>query len=233
MGIKTKLIDEQRDRLAQIGQTRWHLVSAQLAAKVGPMAMRGIALRPFLASASGIPLVGRGVRVRNPQLVSVGRDLIIEDFAEVQGLSRSGIVLGDRVSIGRGSLIRPSSYYSRAIGEGLTMGDDSSLSPGCYIGCSGQITIGKATMIGPGSRLFAENHLKDDASLTVKEQGVAWAPIIIGNGCWLASGVTVTAGVTIGDGAVIAAGAVVTKDVPAGAVYGGIPARPLSSHRDS
>ena len=32
-------------------------------------------------------------------------------------------------------------------------------------------------------------------------------------------------GVTIGDGAVVAAGAVVTKDIPAGEVWGGVPAK--------
>ncbi len=111
------------------------------------------------------------------------------------------------------------------------MGDDSSVGPGGYIGCSGGIVIGEKTMLGPGVRLFAENHVKDDTA-PVKDQGVEWGAITIGAGCWLASGVTVTAGITIGDGAVIAAGAVVTRDVPAGAVYGGIPARPLAPREE-
>ena len=51
------------------------------------------------------------------------------------------------------------------------------------------------------------------------------APIHIGNKVWLGANVTVLPGVTIGDGAIIAAGAVVTKDVPAGAVAAGVPAR--------
>ncbi|MDM4761505.1 acyltransferase [Galbitalea sp. SE-J8] len=227
MGLRSRLIDDQRDRLAAAGSDRWRIVSAQLAAKVGPMAVRGALLRPRLGSSAGLPLIGRGVRVRNPHLVHVGRDLVVEDYAEIQGLSRDGIRLGDRVSIGSGTLIRPSGYYSRAVGVGLVMGDDSSLSPGCYIGCSGGISIGRETMVGPGTRLFAEDHVHDAADASIRSQGVAWGPIVIGDGCWLASGVTVTAGVTIGDGAVVAAGAVVTRDVPAGAVWGGIPARPL------
>jgi len=229
MGIASKLIDEQRARMAEAGLRGWPLVSAQLAAKVGPMAVRGLLLRPRLRRAAGIPLVGRGVRVRNAHMIEAGRDLILEDFAEVQGLSSDGIRFGDGVSIGAGCLIRPSSYYSRAIGRGLVMGDGSSLSPGCYIGCSGGVVIGEKTMLGPGVRVFAENHVKDDPSQSIKDQGVAWGAVTIGSGCWIASGVTITAGVTVGDGAVIAAGAVVTKDVPAGAVYGGVPARPLKS----
>ena len=50
-------------------------------------------------------------------------------------------------------------------------------------------------------------------------------PIRIGKGVWIGANATVLAGVTIGDHAVVAAGAVVTKDVPARAIVGGVPAR--------
>ena len=42
---------------------------------------------------------------------------------------------------------------------------------------------------------------------------------------WLGANVTILQGVTIGDNAIIAAGAVVTKDVPANAIVGGVPAK--------
>ena len=51
------------------------------------------------------------------------------------------------------------------------------------------------------------------------------APIKIGCRVWIGAHATVLPGVTIGDNAVIAAGAVVTKDVPANAVVGGVPAK--------
>ena len=51
------------------------------------------------------------------------------------------------------------------------------------------------------------------------------APISIGNRVWIGMRAVILKGVTIGDGAVVAAGAVVTRDVPAGAVVAGNPAR--------
>jgi acetyltransferase-like isoleucine patch superfamily enzyme len=53
----------------------------------------------------------------------------------------------------------------------------------------------------------------------------------IGRGVWIGRGAAVLAGVRIGDGAVVAANAVVTRDVAAGAVVGGVPARPLPQRR--
>ena len=51
--------------------------------------------------------------------------------------------------------------------------------------------------------------------------------IIIGNDVWIGTGASIIDGVQIGDGAVVLAGAVVTKDVPAYAIVGGVPAKVL------
>ena len=68
--------------------------------------------------------------------------------------------------------------------------------------------------------LITSNHLKDDPYFGVEDK-----PITIEDYAWVGSRATVLPGVTIGRGAVVAAGAVVTKDVPAYAVVGGVPAK--------
>lgn len=50
-------------------------------------------------------------------------------------------------------------------------------------------------------------------------------PIVVEDGCWICSRVTILTGVTIGKGCVIAAGAVVTKDCLPNGLYAGVPAK--------
>jgi acetyltransferase-like isoleucine patch superfamily enzyme len=50
--------------------------------------------------------------------------------------------------------------------------------------------------------------------------------IEIGNGCWIGTGAKIVgANISIGNNAIVGAGALVNKDVPAGAIVVGVPAR--------
>lgn len=51
------------------------------------------------------------------------------------------------------------------------------------------------------------------------------ARTVIGNDVWIGAQAQIKSGVRIGNGAVIGAGAVVTKDIPAYAIVGGVPAK--------
>jgi acetyltransferase-like isoleucine patch superfamily enzyme len=189
------------------------------------MFVRGIGHRLFFGKSAGLVLVGSNVSVRYAHQLMAGKDLIIEDNAEINCLSVDNIVLGNRVTIGKHAIIRPSNIYGGAIGAGLSVGNHSNIGPYSYIGCSGKITIGNNVMISPRVSIYAENHVFDNPEILMKEQGVTQAPVIIEDDCWIASNSIILAGVTIGKGSVIAAGSVVTKSVPPYSVVAGVPAK--------
>jgi acetyltransferase-like isoleucine patch superfamily enzyme len=197
--------------------------------QMGGWALRGLWLRLWVKEARGLMLIGSRVRIRYPHYLRVGRNFIVEDGAEIMALSLTGITCGDNVTIGAYATIKPSSYYGRNLGHGLSIGDNSNIGRYSYIGCSGPITIGNHVMFGPRVGLFAENHVHADVARPMREQGVARSPIVIEDDCWLASSVTVLAGVTVGRGSIVAAGSVVTSDVPPYSVVAGSPARVIRS----
>lgn len=69
----------------------------------------------------------------------------------------------------------------------------------------------------------ARSEFSGDWQVRTFEQDLP-APVI-GNDVWIGQQVLLKGGIVIGDGAVIAAKAVVTKDVPAYAIVGGVPAK--------
>lgn len=186
--------------------------------RTGIKAVRGCFKRLFLKEAHGVLLVGKGVQITHGNHIRCGKNVKFEDFSEIHGLCSCGLNFGNYVTISRGVMIRPSSYYGGDYGMGLTMGEHSSIGPYGYVGCSGKITIGKNVMFGPKCSLFAENHVFSDITSSIKSQGVQQKGITIEDDCWIGSNVTILDGVTIGKGSVIGAGTLVAKDIPAGSV---------------
>ena len=83
----------------------------------------------------------------------------------------------------------------------------------------GSIKIGDNVQIGPHVTIVTDNHDLNNR-FVLKCKGVS-----IGNNVWIGAEVKIMPGVHIGDNAVLAGGAVVTKDVPAGTIVGGDPAK--------
>ena len=77
--------------------------------------------------------------------------------------------------------------------------------------------------IGPNVQLLTATHPIEPQPR--KDKWEAAEPIVIGDNVWLGGGVIVCPGVTIGADTVVGAGSVVTRDLPAGVVAVGSPAR--------
>lgn len=183
--------------------------------EAGKKIVRGCFNIVFFKKAKGYILVGKNTSITHRNHISCGKRVKFEDYSEIHGLCEEGLIFGNDVTIGRGTMIRPSSYYGKDLGKGLVIGDNSSIGPYGYIGCSGKITIGNNVMIGPRCSFFAENHVFEDKCSTIKSQGVFQKGIIVEDDCWIASNCIILDGVTIGKGSVIGAGTLISKSIPA------------------
>lgn len=187
--------------------------------------LRGSYARLFMGKTKGLVMVGKGATIRYANHLYAGNDLIIEDYAEVNCMSSKNITIGNRVTIGRFAIIRPSNAYGGEVGEGLKIGNNSSIGTYNYIGCSGFIDIGNNVMMGPRVGLFAENHNFERTDIPMQEQGVERKFITIADDCWIGANSVILSGVTIGKGSIIAAGSVVTKNVDPYSIMAGVPAK--------
>ena len=124
-------------------------------------------------------------------------------------------------AVGDGTTVKP--RFMCDYGFNIRAGRNLFVNYDCIFLDVAPIDIGDDVQIAPAVQLYTATHPLDAA---VRRSGLeSGRPIRIGHNVWIGGGAIVLPGVTIGDDAVIGAGSVVTRDVPAGSVVVGNPAR--------
>ena len=105
---------------------------------------------------------------------------------------------------------------------------------GLYAYVNGNVTLGKNILIGPHCSIAAGNHKfrPETDWFSARTEGDGDDSIVIGDGCWLASNVTVTGGVKMGKCTLCCAGSVITKSTEPYSIMAGVPAKKIG-HIDS
>lgn len=128
--------------------------------------------------------------------------------------------------------IHPSFRFN---GEGVLLYGDGEIYLGenSYIGRYGRIAscssehrvqIGNNCRIASFVTMYTLNNIADQDFSNINLLK-SYGSIIIGDHCWIGTGVYIKEGVTIGDNTVIGANSVVTKDIPCNVIAGGVPAK--------
>ncbi|WP_338698768.1 GDSL-type esterase/lipase family protein [Streptomyces sp. Q6] len=148
-----------------------------------------------------------------------------------------GAVFGERaIAIGDGTLVGAQVSLSAGFpcatepGPGLPglvvrIGARCMIARGTHIVGHHRIDIGDDVFIAPYAYLTDQNHGYTDPDRPIGGQPPVNEPVVIGDGCWLGTGVTVLPGTRLGRNVTVAAGAVVRGTFPDRCVIAGVPAR--------
>jgi UDP-2-acetamido-3-amino-2,3-dideoxy-glucuronate N-acetyltransferase len=144
--------------------------------------------------------------------VKLGREVAIYNFVNLYGCE-----IGDESRIG--------SFVE--IQKGVKIGIRCKISSHSFL-CEG-VTIEDEVFIGHGVKFINDLYPRATNAAGAIQSEADWsvAPTIVRRGASIGTNATVLGGVTVGERAIVGAGAVVTRDVPAGAIVAGNPARIL------
>ncbi len=120
-------------------------------------------------------------------------------------------------------------YNSTIVVGDVSIGDNTWVGPYCSLDGGGGLAIGEHCSISVGCQILTHDTV--NWALSGGKSGYEYAPVKIGNCCFIGTHAVITKGVEIGDHCLVAAGAVVTKDVPSFSIVGGVPAKIIGKVR--
>lgn len=137
---------------------------------------------------------------------------------DIRVVGTGEVLLGEYCRFGAGVILE-----TRQAGC-IELGSHVRLNQGCVVVAYSGVVIGEDTLIGEYASIRDANH-SIHAGRLIRLQDHHSAPVHIGSDVWIGRGACILPGVRVGDGAVIGANSIVTRDIPAGAVAVGNPAK--------
>lgn len=192
-----------------------------------------------------------GVTMQDPARTQIDATVQLAEDVTLE----PNVILRGSTSIGRDTLVRTGSQlFNTVVGEGCVIWssviEDSVVADGACIGPFAHVRGGseigegvelgnfaevKASRIGRGTKQHHFSYIGDAelgsrvnigaGTITANFDGLRKHRTTIGDDAFIGSDTILRAPVTVGEGAYTGAGAVVTKDVPAGKIAVGVPAR--------
>jgi acetyltransferase-like isoleucine patch superfamily enzyme len=184
--------------------------------------LRALAYKLILRS-QGLPAIESHVRLCLPANITLGRNVYL-DYGVYLHACPQGIVIGDDTFVMHNSELHV--YNFRGLPQsGIWVGRNCFLGEFTLIRGQGGVHIGDHVLLAPRVQLLAVDHLYDDVTRPVIQQGIRGLGITVEDGAWIGGGAIVLDGVRVGRNSVVGAGSVVTRDVPPYTVVAGVPAR--------
>jgi acetyltransferase-like isoleucine patch superfamily enzyme len=137
---------------------------------------------------------------------------------ELQIAKRATVRFGRFSWIGDGTKIRCHEGVVE-IGEKTVMGQE------CTISAYKRVRIGEQCVIADRAMFIDFDHGVVEVERPIRLQGIYKRDCIVGSNVWIGYGACFLRGIRVGDNAIVGTNSVVTKDVPANAVVGGVPAK--------
>ena len=153
-----------------------------------------------------------GWRMETDGPVFFGRDL------QLQIAKGAKVRFGRFVWIGDGTKIR-CHEGEVAIGEKTVLGQE------CTISAYRQVRIGEQCVVADRAMFIDFDHGMVEVDRPIRVQGIYMREVNVGANVWIGYGACVLRGVRVGDNSILGTNSVITKDVPANAVVGGVPAK--------
>lgn len=176
------------------------------------------------------------ILIKNPLTIWLAR-LMQSKFMEYH-YRRQHLKIGYLSKVEKCTFGRYNTIYDNVLLNSCSLGDFTYIASGTQVS---KTVLGKYCSIGPDCKIGLGKHPAKDfvsthpiffstlkqAQITFAEKNYfnEFAEINIGNDVWIGANTIILDGVKISDGVIIAAGSVVTKDMPAYAIVGGIPAK--------
>jgi acetyltransferase-like isoleucine patch superfamily enzyme len=146
--------------------------------------------------------------------VVIGRDVAIYNFVNLYGCE-----IGDGTKVG--------SFVE--IQKGVRVGRNCKISSHTFI-CEG-VHVEDEVFIGHGVNFINDKYPRATTPEGELQREADWKvePTIVRRGASIGTGAVILGGLVISERAIVGAGAVVTRDVPAGSIVAGNPARLLKA----